>query len=217
MSCTYYLFRHGETDWNAEQRFQGHVDIPLNDRGRLQAQALVPLLEPLGLDGVVSSDLSRAVETGQVVATALGIPLAQDVRLREAYLGEAQGLTLPEIRERFGLELAQRWRSTRVTDADIQYPGGETGRAVMLRALAALEGHVDRQPGFKRVGVACHGGVIRRLMQAVLADGHEPLPIPNGVIYEIAYDPVSSSWAVAAEPHARWLERARDLDSRQKR
>lgn len=219
MTVTYFLFRHGETDWNAQQRFQGHIDIELNNKGRQQARDLIEPLAPLRLDLILSSDLKRAAETGRIVADSLGIPIHTDPRLREAFLGQAQGLTLEEIRTRFGVELAQRWRSTRLSDADIQYPGGETGRAVMTRALAALESVVSLKPQVRCVGVACHGGVIRRVLQAVLADEHDPVPIPNGVIYEITFNPARSPeerWEADSEKHARWLHRARSLENQKR-
>src|SRR5947209_8391773 len=114
-----YLFRHGETDWNAEGRFQGHLDIPLNEKGRAQARALVEKLKLASIEAIVTSDLSRARDTALVSAQALGLPIFEDRRLREAFLGDAQGLTSEEIRLRFGDELTDRWRSHHLTDADI--------------------------------------------------------------------------------------------------
>ena len=182
-----FVFRHGETDWNAEERFQGHIDIPLNDRGREQARGLIPRLRPHDVQAILSSDLSRALETGRIVAEACGIPLHVHAGLREAHLGEAQGLTRAEIEAKFGEELARRWRSWHVSDADVQYPGGETGVAIMARVMGALEEFLRAHP-FERMGVACHGGVIRRLMQKILPPGSEPVPIPNGVVYHLTWD-----------------------------
>ncbi len=192
------IFRHGETDWNVQERFQGHMDIPLNDQGRNQARELAPKLTHLQLEAILASDLSRAYETGKIVADALQIPIFQDADLREAHLGEAQGLTRPEIEFKFGLELATKWRSWKAVDADISYPGGETGEAIRTRAFQAMERFLKAQP-FQSIGVASHGGVIRRVMQYLLPKHAGPVPIPNGVHYELHFDPESGEWATTFE------------------
>lgn len=186
-SVEIYLFRHGETDWNVQERFQGHIDIPLNDFGREQARQLVPTLKQSSIQAILSSDLSRALETAQIVAKDLQVPIFQDMGLREAYLGEAQGLTRIEMKETFGEELTMRWASSKISDADACYPGGETGKQVLLRAFAALENFILTQQ-WSRIGVATHGGVIRRIMHRLLPPDSPPVPIPNGVIYPIQYD-----------------------------
>ncbi|HTL11109.1 MAG TPA: histidine phosphatase family protein [Bdellovibrionota bacterium] len=180
-----FVFRHGETDWNREGRFQGHTDVPLNEVGRAQARSLIRALEGRGLEAVLASDLSRATETGQIVADALGIPLHTHSGLREAHLGDAQGLTFEQIEARFGSETLGRWRSSLPTDADVAYPGGESGAEVMNRAFAALEDFLRRHP-FQRVGVATHGGVVRRILQKLLPPHTPPVPIPNGILYRIS-------------------------------
>ena len=132
MECLLFLFRHGETDWNREGRLQGHTDTPLNATGLAQAEALTERLRPHGLDAVVSSDLARAWTTGQIVAEGLGIPLIREPGLREAQIGEAEGLFWPEVKTRFGETLTERW----FTDDDAAFPGGETGLATRTRGLA---------------------------------------------------------------------------------
>jgi broad specificity phosphatase PhoE len=197
-----FIFRHGETDWNAQERFQGHTDVPLNDRGREQARALAPLLQAMGIETILSSDLSRAAETAKIVAQELGLahPVTYDAGLREAHLGDAQGLTRLEIESRFGEPLAERWRSWKATDADVSYPGGETGTAIRARVFAALERFVRGNPHHSRIGVACHGGVIRRVMQHLLPEGSEPVPIPNVVVYEIHFDSAAGRWTTPYVP-----------------
>ncbi|OFZ21730.1 MAG: hypothetical protein A2X94_15700 [Bdellovibrionales bacterium GWB1_55_8] len=186
------IFRHGETDWNREERFQGHIDVPLNDTGREQAAQLIPRLRSIGIDAILSSTLSRAMETAEIIARDLSVPIFRDGDLREAHLGEAQGLTRTEIEKRFGL-LARQWRSWNVSDADVFYPGGETGGQVSARAFSAIERFLDLNP-FQRVGIATHGGVIRRMMQKVLPLGSEPVPIPNGILYRLEFNPNSRAW-----------------------
>jgi probable phosphoglycerate mutase len=182
-----FVFRHGETDWNVEERFQGHLDIPLNANGRKQAAALIDVLRQNQVEVILSSDLSRARETGQVVASALGLPVLEDPRLREAHLGQAQGLTRHEIEAAFGEELARRWRSSHVSDADISYPGGETGAAIMSRVFEAFSSFfaASETAHYRKIGVATHGGVIRRIAQKLLPPGSPHVPIPNGVLYHL--------------------------------
>jgi len=189
---TFYLFRHGETDWNAEGRFQGHLDIPLNDRGREQARQLAVPLGSKDLQAILSSDLSRSVDTAKILAKEIGLSadrLYQDAGIREAFLGDAQGMTVDEIGSRFGEDLLHRWKSSHVTDADISYPNGETGNEVVTRSLEAMLRFSEEHPEFKRIGVSTHGGVIRRVMHQILRDRGVANPphiaIPNGVIYRI--------------------------------
>lgn len=185
-----WLFRHGQTDWNQAERFQGHLDIPLNENGRSQARELAPLLARAGIQAILSSDLSRARETADIVARALKIPVWSDERLREAHLGDAQGLTREEIEVRFGEELATRWRSTQVTDADVSYPGGESGTQVLSRTLTCLTDWLSREQTPASLAVATHGGVIRRLMQHLLPKDYGHVPIPNTVVYELVLNPL---------------------------
>ena len=186
----FYVFRHGETDWNAEGRFQGHFDIPLNERGREQARGLVPRLAPYGVQAILSSDLSRAHETARIVAEGLAIPVFTDPGLREAYLGHAQGLTYDEILTQFGEDVTGRWRSDHPTDADVSYPGGESGNRKSWRAyLPRSKPSWSASLSFEHIGISCHGGVIRRIMQRIRPPGSEPVSIPNAVLYRIGYDP----------------------------
>jgi probable phosphoglycerate mutase len=179
-----YLFRHGETDFNREQRFQGHLDVPLNDEGRRQAEGLVRPLARIGIDCILSSDLSRARETAEIVARGLGIPVFETYGLREARLGNAQGLTVEEIEARFGRELVEKWRSPYLSDADVSYPGGETGREVLDRVLRSIETFVENTE-HRHIGIATHGGVIRRVVRSLLDDHSMFIPIPNGIVYPL--------------------------------
>ena len=89
--------RHGRTPWNQEGRFQGQVDIPLDDVGQTQAQRAASYLIHLEPTLIVSSDLQRAVQTAQPLAQLAGIPIAHDERLRETHAGDWQGLTHAEF------------------------------------------------------------------------------------------------------------------------
>ncbi|MBU6375532.1 MAG: phosphoglycerate mutase family protein [Bdellovibrionales bacterium] len=183
-----YLFRHGETDYNREHRFQGHLDIPLNDEGKRQAAKLVPALQHVGIDCILSSDLMRARETAEIAALQLGVPVFETRGLREAHLGGAQGLTTEQIAQRFGQELVEKWRSPDASDADVSYPGGESGREVLHRALHSIEEFIKSSP-YTRIGIATHGGVIRRIVRSLLQDREIFIPIPNGILYPLKRNP----------------------------
>jgi broad specificity phosphatase PhoE len=93
---TLLLVRHGETDWNAEGRLQGHTDRPLSDLGRRQARQLAGELASEELDAIYSSDLARARETAEIVGERLGLPVVLDPDLREKDWGTWEGLTSVE-------------------------------------------------------------------------------------------------------------------------
>jgi broad specificity phosphatase PhoE len=194
MECLLFLFRHGETDWNREGRLQGHTDTPLNATGLAQAEALTERLRPHRLEAVVSSDLARALTTGRIVAEGLGVPLIREPGLREANIGEAEGLYWPEVKSRFGEALTERW----FTDDDAAFPGGETGLETRSRGLAALRRFVAEQP-YRRIGVSTHGAMVRQLMKHALPPGTPPARTRNTVLYILRYEPIGDRLAIVSE------------------
>jgi len=194
MECLLFLFRHGETDWNREGKLQGHTDTPLNATGLAQAQALAERLRPHRLDAVMSSDLARAWTTARIVAEGLGVPLISEPGLREANIGEAEGLYWPEVKNRFGETLTERW----FTDDDAAFPGGETGLETRSRGLAALRRFVAAQP-YRRIGVSTHGAMVRQLMKHALPPGSPPAKTRNTVLYILRYQVVADCLAVLME------------------
>ncbi len=145
------LVRHGETAWNAERRWQGHADPPLNERGRAQAEELAERLACERVDAVYTSDLRRARETADVLAARLGLEPVEDSGLREVDVGEWSGLTYDEIAERW--PGAERWQV------------GEAPEAMAERVVAAARRIAAAHPG-ERVLVVSHGGPIRALFAA---------------------------------------------------
>jgi 2,3-bisphosphoglycerate-dependent phosphoglycerate mutase len=188
-----FLFRHGETDWNRAGRLQGHTDTPLNATGLAQAAALTERLRPHRLDAVLSSDLARAWTTARIVAEGLGVPLIAEPGLREAHIGDAEGLYWPEVKSRFGEELTERW----FTDDDAAFPGGETGLETRMRGLAALR-RLALQP-YRRIGVSTHGAMVRQLMKHALPPGSPPAKTRNTVLYVLKYDPAADRLALLEE------------------
>jgi broad specificity phosphatase PhoE len=161
------LARHGQSDWNATRRWQGHADRPLTDKGRAQATALAERLAHIELDAVYSSDLRRASDTAQVVAEAQGLELVQLPELREVDVGAWSGLTRDEAEERFPEGFA-RWREG--------FPGWDDGESyddMAQRVIGAVVEIALAQEGGRAL-VVSHGGPIRAIHAAALGlDVHE--------------------------------------------
>jgi probable phosphoglycerate mutase len=157
------LWRHGRTEWNAEGRFQGQMDPPLDAEGRGQAVRAAAQLVTDGLSAgdtvVVSSDLRRAVATATALTGLLGLPLLEDPRLREHGMGCWEGLTRDEVVARYPDQYAD-WRAGR----PVRGRGGEEPEHVADRAVAAL---IDLPPAQTAV-VVTHGGTAGRLMERLL-------------------------------------------------
>ncbi|GGP42610.1 histidine phosphatase family protein [Saccharothrix coeruleofusca] len=150
------LWRHGETDYNATGRMQGHYDSALTETGWNQARFAVPVLAGFAPELVVASDLRRARDTATVFTSVIGVPLRVDQRLRETNLGKWQGLTTAEIEAEWP-GMLQRWRS----DGTVPPPDGETRVEVAQRAAAVVT-DVDRE--FSGTVLLCaHGGLISAL------------------------------------------------------
>ena len=145
---TLLLVRHGETDWNAEGRLQGHTDRPLSDYGRRQARRLAEELEGEELEAIYSSDLARAHETAEIVGERLGLPIVLEPDLREKDWGTWEGLNAVE-RDR------------------VEFVG-ESTEAHQERMLQALRRIAERHPGDGRVLVVTHGGSMRRVQTAAM-------------------------------------------------
>lgn len=135
------LARHGETDANRDRLTLGREDVPLNERGRLQARALAACLPREPIVAVYSSPLRRALDTAQAAADALGLSVEVDEGLIEMDVGEMEGITFDVMRERYG-EFLRRWFSEEV--GDIAMPGGESLRNVQDRGWSAIEGIQER-------------------------------------------------------------------------
>lgn len=160
---TLILVRHGETDWNLDRRVQGSTDIPLNDTGRAQARAVAATLREALLDGapaptIVSSDLTRARETAEVIGAELEQPVSYiDPDLRERHFGDAEGLDIDEFFTRWG-----DWLQAKV-------PGAESPGELRARAVRALR-RIDRTarrasaPAAATVIAVTHGALIREVL-----------------------------------------------------
>jgi probable phosphoglycerate mutase len=185
------LVRHGVTDWNRARRFQGQIDIPLNDEGRRQAELtgrrFASGSEGQPVSAVLASDLARAMQTAEPIARSLGLPVQQEPRLRERHYGAFEGLTHDEI-ERQHEDAWHRWRRR---EPDFALPGGgESLRSFHRRVEEALRSLAERYRCATIVAVA-HGGVLDcayRIAAGLPLDaprGHELL---NASLNRIEFD-----------------------------
>jgi probable phosphoglycerate mutase len=127
------LLRHGRTAWNAERRFQGQADPPLDSVGRGQAYEVAPWIAALEPELLLTSDAVRAVQTAEPIAAITGLEVRPEPGLRERSLGHWEGLTRDEVRERYPDEYRD-W----IAGRDVSRRGGETRQQVADRALAAF-------------------------------------------------------------------------------
>jgi broad specificity phosphatase PhoE len=154
------LARHGETDWNAAQRWQGHADVPLNARGIQQARELAETLRDIPLDAIYASDLSRAHDTARIVGETKGLPVTTMTALREVDVGSWSGLTNPEIAAKF---------------PGMARHDGESEEALLERVRAAVLEIGTRHDG--SVLVVTHGNAMRAIVEH--ATGTRPRRIAN--------------------------------------
>ncbi len=151
-----YLARHGQTAYNAEGRFQGWGDVPLDETGREQARELALAVAELKPAALVSSDIARAVETATIVAQQVGIELQIDPRFAETETGEWTDLSFEEV----AAADPQGFASFLSLDSEWGFPGGETFAEQAARVHEALADWRSRS-GDDDVVVICHGNVIR--------------------------------------------------------
>jgi broad specificity phosphatase PhoE len=224
---TLYLIRHGETEWNHIGRWQGQADVPLSDEGRAQARLLAQRLlrEDVQFDQIYASDLSRAYETAQIVARALGMPIRTDRELREIDIGSWSGLTRPEITARF----------PGAFETVFYAPDGETRDQFAARTNGALLRIAETHPG-QRLAIVSHGGVVRSMVKhlqnlarsqpgAVTIDAAMPpqpeatadvwgvmsLPVGNTSITEVRQEP--NGWRLVRYSDVAHLEAVPGHDS----
>jgi glucosyl-3-phosphoglycerate phosphatase len=181
---TLVVWRHGLTTYNAERRFQGQSDIPLNEVGRAQAAQAARYIAALRPSAIYSSDLSRASATAEALARLTGLPVHLDKDLRERSGGAWEGLTDTEIAERYPVERAT-WTP----------PDGEPVAAVTDRASAALERIADGMPGGSLAVAVGHGAALGLAVARLLGVPSDPRVLgPFG----------NCHWSVLSRRGSRW-------------
>ena len=185
--------RHGETDWNIEQRMQGHIDLALNANGEAQAVAAGRYFASLQASALYSSDLLRARQTAQAVSDALHLPIILLPALRERHFGRCEGMTFDEIAAKYGEDA----RAIEHRDPDYVTPkGGESIRQHQARILDCVGGLVSAHPG-QTIVVVTHGGVldvIYRRVHGLPPETPRTYPIPNTGINWVSID--GEQWSI---------------------
>jgi probable phosphoglycerate mutase len=159
---TLLAIRHGETRWNAEQRFQGHEDSPLTEAGRNQVEALGLRMKAFEFNSLISSDLGRAQETAAIIARITGHTVETDSRIRERNYGVLEGLTVPEIKARHSETLIKLDEN----DPDYLIPKGESHRQHYQRN-AEFMNELLRQRAGTNIALVIHGGVLDSIFRYV--------------------------------------------------
>jgi len=159
---TLLVIRHGETEWNIEERFQGHGDSPLTNAGRDQARALALRLKDIPFDTLVSSDLGRALETASIITEQTGHTVREDARLRERNFGDLEGLTFQKIKARHARILDQ----LDTNDPDYVIPNGESLRQHYQRNTECIAELIEKNHG-ATVAMVVHGGVLDSVFRLV--------------------------------------------------
>ena len=176
------LARHGETTWNKDRRFQGQLDVELNDTGREQARALADAAAGQGFAALYTSPLARARETAEIVGAALGLEPRPDDRLKEGHVGDWQA----RYKEDIARSEPEVWAAFRRAGEDFRFPGGESLGEQQERVIAAL---VDiTQRGDLPALVICHRGVIRCALAHTHNRGLETYhewTVPNGELIRL--------------------------------
>jgi broad specificity phosphatase PhoE len=199
------FLRHGESVGNAEARWQGQADYPLTEKGRQQAQALAHRWqeEKRHFDLIVTSPLSRAFETAQIIGAALNVPVETDPVWLERNIGQVEGLTAEEVNQRFPD------RGYITPFSAILGDEGEGDWELYLRGGQALYGLLRRTPG--NYLVVSHGGLLNQVMYAIV--GITPQAKSSGPRFRfkntgfahVIYHPASHRWHIdVINDRAHW-------------
>jgi broad specificity phosphatase PhoE len=176
------LARHGETTWNKDRRFQGQLDVELNDTGREQARALAQRAAGHGFAALYTSPLVRARETAEIVGAQIGLQPRVDDRLKEGDVGDWQNRYKEDIQR----DEPDAWEAFRQGGEDFRFPGGESLGEQQERVIAAL---VDiTQAGDLPALVVCHRGVIRCALAHTHnrgLDTYHEWTVPNGELIRL--------------------------------
>jgi len=193
MAGVLVLVRHGESQWNKENRFTGWVDVPLTDKGRDEARRAGRHLRDLRFDRAFTSKLQRARETLDLVLAENGgaaPPIESDEALNERHYGDLQGLNKAETAEKFGDEQVHIWRRS----FDVPPPNGESLKDTAARTLPYFDREIaPLLRAGKCVLVAAHGNSLRSIVMRLDALDQRQimeLNIPTGVplIYDLGPD-----------------------------
>lgn len=183
MRKDFYLFRHGQTDFNKERRWAGcGVDIDLNETGVQQAQNLAENLQGKGIEVIFASNLVRARHTAEIAAQKLGVKTRIKTEFHEGNFGIGEGRLLSEL-EAENPQLRADWNNLSSEYMDVRYPGGESKQEIQERMFQALKDLLKED--YAIMGVASHGAAIRYLLMRF---GVVITNIPNGKPFHLIFE-----------------------------
>lgn len=204
--CLFCLIRHGETDWNAARKLQGHSNTSLNAKGRIQAAAIAQKLAPETFDSLYSSDMRRALQTADSIAHTTGLAIHSTNQLRERHYGIFQGLTHAEAAEHYPEEFACHTQR----NPDYQPPSNGESLNHLAHRLNIWFQSIAQQHRNQTVLIITHGGVLDILYRFTTGMGlSEPrhFALPNAALNWIACN--GSHWQMLAWADSR-QDQARD-------
>ena len=159
------LVRHGQTEWNADGRYQGQSDVPLAAEGAAQAEALAAHFPVEHLDAIYSSDLQRARVTAEIVAKRFGLEVQEEPAFREICFGAWEGLTFEQIVSRWPEAMANFLQHPDI----LEIPEGESFEQVRARAFPRmLELVKEHEPHDHVIAIFAHGAVLRTLLTSIM-------------------------------------------------
>jgi probable phosphoglycerate mutase len=177
------MIRHGETDWNRELRFQGHVDVALNAVGLEQAQRLAGRLAGQPAHAVYASDLLRTQQTAQPLSLQLGLPVLPEMALREQSFGSVDGMRVDDIKEQH----PEAWAGWLRFHEDFCMPEGESTRQFHARVMSVV-GRIAADHPRQTLVVVTHGGVldmVYRTAKSLGLNGPRQSDIPNAGVNRV--------------------------------
>lgn len=182
MRRDFYVFRHGETDYNREKRCQGSgINPDINETGRRQAELLAEKMRKIPLQAVFSSPLQRAVHTAEIVCRSKEIPLFVREDLRECFYGAAEGQLIEDIQKKYA-DVHENWHNPEVWN--IAYPDGESKEDALRRVWRQIEKIAAEEP-YQTAGIAVHAGTMGCLLNYLHFDFAK---IPNCAVFHLIYE-----------------------------
>lgn len=183
MRKEFYVFRHGETDYNKIGKTQGcGIDEPLNATGIAQAHILADELQDKNIEVIYSSNLQRAQKTAEIVAAQADCPVKIIADLREGNYGEAEGMKKDEMQKCFG-EVFKQWYDDKHNFMDVRFPKGESRREMGMRMMNVFKALL--QTPYQTMGIASHGGSLKSLWFCL---GFEIPSMPNCCCLHLVYE-----------------------------
>lgn len=185
------LLRHGESQWNLENRFTGWIDVPLSSKGEEEARTAGEKLKNHQFDVAYTSVLKRSIDTLAIasrVAGLDGVPVIRDQALNERHYGDLQGLNKAETAKKFGDEQVHIWRRS----YDVRPPNGESLKDTAARVMPYYHAHIEKDLAApKNVLVVAHGNSLRAMVMHLDQLTREQvleLNIPTGVPLQYTFD-----------------------------